>query len=711
MKVISQTTAFVVCCFVIVLMNLIGCPTSPSQKTIVPDVTTLPESAARTTIESAGLSVGTVVQQYNATFAAGRVICTEPTAGSAVFRNTSVNIIVSEGNQPDNVSTVMVIDFDPILESRGNQRLHTFAGWNDPKELSEHYSQRLLEATNGHIGHRIVEWIELDEWPQRVDGFRYTDDTWLTIYEHEPRNWPDERLPYIEENYFDIQNIIERYKVIDKVRSGEIDELWVFTGAFPGNIGFESRMAGKDSYWCNGPVIGNYDCRPFLVYGFNYERDIDCMLENTGHAIENIMNHTFTRWDYTVPLQQMNKWERFTLYDKVSPGNAACGSVHYAPNSSTDYDWSNNRPVQTTYVDWYDYPHLTGKSVSANCKAWGNGSMEGHHLWWLGLIPRAEGIDGTGYLNDWWGYYLYPPGLSRSFLGTAYASNITLPGEAIQTITMEYRAPFRLDTTTLDDADLLVRGPGGWIGTTHLKAKRSLDLGYSIIATYELGAPGETWDTSDIGRYTIEVLSNEVHDNSGTSLSAGVAGEFWVGSVKSRNVVEDPTVTWSGRAEAASVTLTRGNAPGISSSNVLHLVTDSGGDVVIIGEPTVPWNLTSASALILSIYASNPNLGFQNGSPWIMLFDRTGNSVMYQHFSNGYLVDMLNEARGQWMEITVPIRANESVWHRTLSGEMDFSMISRIEIHADTWGYGFQLWVNNVSFEMWGAFDVTRNAK
>jgi hypothetical protein len=304
---------------------------------------------------------------------------------------------------------VLVIDFDPILESRGNQPLHQYARWNDPRILAECFCSSFAEATGGHVRHEIVDWIDLDEWPARADGFRYGDDEWLAIYEHEPRKWPEKDLcPIFPWNFLDYRSVLDRFNVGERVKRGEINQVWIFGYHYMGGVFFESRMAGRGAYWCNGPVVGSYDCDPFLVYYFNYEREVGCMLEDVGHAVESIMTHAFGRWMCWLPQCFLNKWERFTLYDKLAPGQAACGNVHFAPNSESDYDWGNPRLVQTTYVDWLHYPSLTGETVSANCQAWGNGDMAAHHRWWFNLIPRVSGRDEHGMLNDWWQYYLRP---------------------------------------------------------------------------------------------------------------------------------------------------------------------------------------------------------------------------------------------------------------------------------------------------------------
>lgn len=118
------------------------------------------------------------------------------------------------------------------------------------------------------------------------------------------------------------------------------------------------------------------------------------------------MAKVYGRWDYTVPLERMNTWERFTLYDKVAPGNAGCGNVHFAPNSERDYDWGNQRYVWSNCDDWLNYPNLTGKKRLVNCDEWGGGDIRAHHRWWLNHLPKAPGLAPDGKLANWWKYVL-----------------------------------------------------------------------------------------------------------------------------------------------------------------------------------------------------------------------------------------------------------------------------------------------------------------
>jgi len=135
---------------------------------------------------------------------------------------------------------------------------------------------------------------------------------------------------------------------------------------------------------------------------FNYERDVGCMLENFGHRVESIMSRVFQNHG---PGQ--NLWERFIRYEQVAPGQAQCGNVHFAPNSTRDYDWGNPRSVMSYCDDWYSFPELPGRARRVNSAEWGNGDMRAHHMWWLEHLPCAEG-ETYGVSNNWWQYVVNP---------------------------------------------------------------------------------------------------------------------------------------------------------------------------------------------------------------------------------------------------------------------------------------------------------------
>ena len=135
----------------------------------------------------------------------------------------------------------------------------------------------------------------------------------------------------------------------------------------------------------------------------------------------------------------------------------------------------------------------------------------------------------------------------------------------------------------------------------------------------------------------------------------------------------------------------------------LKFVTDGGFDTYVRYPATfnARWELASADTLRMRFYAENPNGGFQNASPWIRLKDGDGNYFQYQFYQDGNPIDALNNALGAWWLVEIPLRASDAEdngWRRTTFGTPDLNNLRCLEIHADTWGYGFTLWIDGVSF-------------
>jgi hypothetical protein len=285
---------------------------------------------------------------------------------------------------------VLVLNFDPIVQSRGSRPLHEVCGWNDPRVLTDGYVADLAECSGGYVRYRIVEWQDVDAFPVKKDGFSYTDQSYLNSLEgadswHQP-------------DAVDYHCILRDFRIPDRVERGEIDEVWLW--GFPYAGFWESTMAGRGAYFCNSsPVQGIPTSRIFITMGFNYERSVGHMLESFGHRVESIMRYVYGSWEH----QETHAWNRFTLYDEVAPGKAGCGNVHFAPNSERDYDWGNRRVVWSTCDDWLNYPDLTGQRRQVDCEEWGGGDIRAHHRWWLRHLPHASGRS-EGKLNNWWPY-------------------------------------------------------------------------------------------------------------------------------------------------------------------------------------------------------------------------------------------------------------------------------------------------------------------
>lgn len=288
---------------------------------------------------------------------------------------------------------VSLIIHNPHIPMMDGRKLGDVFGWNDPVALAQAYAQDLHEVSHGYITYDIVEVIEVDGFPTKIDGFTYGADAYYTM-------WRDRTRPH-DPDWADYNRILQAFQIIPKINHGIIDEVWLH--AFPQAGYYESRMVGPGAFWCNAPGIDTPEAhRRFVVMGFNFERGVGEMLESFGHRVESIMAHT-----YRHHRGDANMWSRYIQYDKTHPGRAQVGNVHFAPNSDRDYDWGNKRPVPSAADDWWHYPFLTGEQRIMDCRDWGNGDIRLHHRWWLERIPHVAGVQ-DGIVNNWWTYIINP---------------------------------------------------------------------------------------------------------------------------------------------------------------------------------------------------------------------------------------------------------------------------------------------------------------
>lgn len=288
---------------------------------------------------------------------------------------------------------VLMIVHDPPIVSEGNKSLIDMFQWNAPDRLAKGYSEDLKQCSGGYLNYEIVDRIDDHSFPPKVDGFRYTEQSYLADWrKHQPRQ-PDMIDYHAQIQQFDLQN---------RFNKGDFDEVWFFS--FPFSGGYESIMGGPGAFWCNSPALTNTDRfrRRFVMMHFNYERGVDCMLENFGHRTESIMTEVYKRRG-----KEQDMWKLFTRYDKIAPSAAQCGNVHFAPNSTKDYEWGNPTPVRSFCDDWYTYPTLPGHAKIMTDADWGNGDMRLHHIWWLNHLPKTTG-ETRGVQNNWWEYVVDP---------------------------------------------------------------------------------------------------------------------------------------------------------------------------------------------------------------------------------------------------------------------------------------------------------------
>jgi hypothetical protein len=292
-----------------------------------------------------------------------------------------------------------VLIYDPVIESEGGKKLTAVMRWQDPDALSRKLVEDVRRASGGYINYEIVERIERDACPPFRSGFRYDDAGILAAVRQQK---------WIQGDSSSYTKIFEENDLAAKIRDQGITEIWLW-----GSPGFhwdeyavriprrDERLPKTDNPWFYRPYDIPDVGRTIWVMGFSYERGEAEMLESYSHRCEGVLALAVAGgiWD----TKRDDPWNRFTRVDKDFPGNSQVGSVHYAPNSKSDYDWGNERYVLTQALDWRDYPKLQGRKVWMNCfDGWGPDGAS-HHNWWLGLLPKAPGKTQHGW-NNWWIY-------------------------------------------------------------------------------------------------------------------------------------------------------------------------------------------------------------------------------------------------------------------------------------------------------------------
>ena len=287
---------------------------------------------------------------------------------------------------------VLLINYDPIVDSATGTKLSLRQHWNRVDGLLDGFISDIAECSGGQVRYQVVEQTEINEFPIKADGFRYSANSYLDMINGRTRPHDPDLVDY--------QWILSNFNLLERVQNNEIDEVWLM--GFPYAGFYESRMAGLGAFWCNAPPLENTErCRRrFVIMGFSYERGVGEMLENMGHRTESIMEKVYEK-----KRGEANLWKRFIRYDRAAPGQAEVGNVHFAPNSERDYDWGNRRYVSSKCDDWLNFPRLGGLARKVNCSEWGNGDIRLHHKWWLSHLPKVEGVT-DGVSNNWWNYLI-----------------------------------------------------------------------------------------------------------------------------------------------------------------------------------------------------------------------------------------------------------------------------------------------------------------
>jgi hypothetical protein len=298
------------------------------------------------------------------------------------------------------LSRVALLIFDPVLKCEGGKRLTEWLNARDPVEYSHVLCDVIRAASWGYVNYEIAEVIEVDGFPVKVDGFRYTDESFVAV--RKTQNWQPATSSY--------RRMLEENGLLEKVQSGAIREVWVW-GA--GGMHFDefamyipnryARFGPTDNGWLYRPYDIPPECgRTLWMMGFNYECGPDNMIHSYVHRVESMAALQFGDgiWDTK---NRRDAWNLFSILENDFPGHPSMvGNCHVPPNGQEGYDYDNKRRVLSYADGWLDYPDLRGDARLVGSDEWGNNQF-GYMKWILEHLPKSAGATAEG-LNNWWVY-------------------------------------------------------------------------------------------------------------------------------------------------------------------------------------------------------------------------------------------------------------------------------------------------------------------
>lgn len=297
---------------------------------------------------------------------------------------------------------VVVLNFDPLLRGKGGVRLTKYMKWEDPHALTPRIVRVLNEVSDGFANYEIVDFLDIDAFPAKRDGFRYDETSYLEMWADRNKAHQPDAISYAR--------IFEEYRLADRVRHQGVREVWIWGAPYFGADEYAMKIPGDQIFY---PTENPWFYRPYdipdcgrtvWVMGWNYERGAAEAIHSYGHRCEGILSLTVGRGVWDCKKAPGNIWNHFTKQSVDFPDDAQVGNVHGGPNAEEGYDYAQKKLVLSGADDWLNYPRLTGARKPVNCESWGGPDYHLNYIkWWLRHLPHARGTS-DGFYDNWWQY-------------------------------------------------------------------------------------------------------------------------------------------------------------------------------------------------------------------------------------------------------------------------------------------------------------------
>ena len=136
--------------------------------------------------------------------------------------------------------------------------------------------------------------------------------------------------------------------------------------------------------------------------------------------------------------------------------------------------------------------------------------------------------------------YIPPADTTPPSVSGYSAANVLKEGGATEMFTVTYADDVAVNVSTLDSNDVLVTGPNNYSQLATYLGVDFSNNGTPRTATYQIAAPGGTWNPANNGTYNLAVQSGQVADTSGNYMPVTAIGSFNVNVPPASPVLVSP---------------------------------------------------------------------------------------------------------------------------------------------------------------------------
>ncbi|MGZ9225382.1 MAG: hypothetical protein ACXW4M_07460, partial [Anaerolineales bacterium] len=110
---------------------------------------------------------------------------------NSIFRRRKASPLASRPAMvvPDNsteppqltVLKTLVIVYDPVVDKASGKKLSQYMNWNKVEDLAKGFMSDILQVSGGLARYQIMQRIDVDGFPAKVNGYYYDAQTYLNV--------------------------------------------------------------------------------------------------------------------------------------------------------------------------------------------------------------------------------------------------------------------------------------------------------------------------------------------------------------------------------------------------------------------------------------------------------------------------------------------------------------------------------------------------